>query len=172
MKRRKKQTKQEERLMQKYPDTDTFRWYNANPEGHITEDCITRALACGMDITWQEAHCGLYNTEMRTMFVGDKAVEKYLQMEGWVKHKQPRKEDGTKYTGAQFARWLSTNFPNGELGNVICTVANHMFCIKATYSGDGINCRYKVHDTWNSTDKCIGNYWVKQVQRKLLNKGE
>lgn len=154
-------TKQEERRMQKYPETDTFRWCNLNPKGHITGDCTIRALAGGMEKTWNEAHDGLRQIEKRYALCDISAIGKYLESEGWVKHKQPRKADGSKYTGAQFARWLSVNYPHGEAGNVICSVANHMFFIKATNHGDGINCRYKVHDHWDSTDKCIGNYWTK-----------
>lgn len=35
---------------------------------------------------------------------------------------------------------------------------HHMVCIKET---GGLHGSHKVHDTWNSTDGCIGNYWTK-----------
>lgn len=157
-----KQTKQEERTQKKYPETSTFIWHNENPKGHITGDCTIRAIAGAMGISWYDVLDGLHETEKKHALCDTSAINKYLESNGWIKQKQPRKEDGTKFTGAQFARWLSINYPNGELGNVICSVANHMFCIKPTYHGDGINCRYKVHDVWDSTEKCIGNYWVKK----------
>lgn len=154
-------TKQEERLMRKYPETSTFMWHNENPKGHITGDCTIRALATGLGITWDAALDGLRQIEKRYALCDIKAIEKYLASMGWVKHKQPRHSDGTKYTGGQFAKWLSINHGDGRLGPVICTVANHMFCIKPTYHGDGTNCKYKVLDIWDSTGKCIGNYWTK-----------
>ena len=35
---------------------------------------------------------------------------------------------------------------------------HHMVCIKETCGLDGL---HKVHDIWNSTDGCIGNYWTR-----------
>lgn len=156
-----KLTKQEERLMLKYPETDTFLWHNENPKGHITGDCTIRALAGGMGISWNEALDGLHETERRFALCDIKAISKYLESQGWVKHKQPRHDDGSKYTGGQFAEWLSVKYPRGEAGAVICSVANHMFCIKPVPSGNMGKCRYKIFDIWNSTSKCIGNYWTK-----------
>ena len=60
--------------------------------------------------------------------------------------KQPRKANNKKYTGKEFCK----------KHNETC-VANigghHVVCIK----------NGKVHDIWDSTDGCIGNYWVKEV---------
>ena len=33
--------------------------------------------------------------------------EKYLDQLGWTKHKQPRKDDNTKYTGKEFCQILN-----------------------------------------------------------------
>lgn len=163
MPKERKLTKQEERRMQKYPETDTFIWHNENPKGHITNDCVIRAIACGTGLPWALVLEGIHDCEQRLARRNDKQViETYLEIKGWVKHKQPRHEDGTKYTGEEFCKFLSTNYGDGKLGNVICSVANHMYCIKPTNHGDGINCRYKVLDVWNSTHKTIGNYWTKE----------
>ena len=32
--------RKENNLKKRYPDTDTFHWYNANPKGVITTDCV------------------------------------------------------------------------------------------------------------------------------------
>lgn len=155
-------TKQEERRRAKSPETSTFLWYNANPKGHITSDCTIRALSTGLGISWYDVLDGLYQLRRRYALYGDmKSIEKYLESQGWVKHKQPRRPDGKKYTGGQFANWLSVNHGSGILGPVICSVASHMFCIYPTNHGDGTNCKYKVLDTWDSTGKCICHYWTR-----------
>lgn len=75
-------------------------------------------------------------------------MDKLLLYLGWVKHKQPRKPDNTKYTGKEFCRQIAENSVN-YVANI---GGNHTVAI--------IN--GKVHDTWNSTDGCIGNYWTKE----------
>ena len=58
--------------------------------------------------------------------------------------KQPRKSDNTKYIGKEFCKMFK--------GTCVANIGgHHIVCIK-----DG-----KVHDIWDSTDGCIGNYWIK-----------
>lgn len=147
---------------QKYPDTDTFHYHNQNPKNRITGDCAIRAISTGTGIPYNEVVMGLARLQCETGYDADKCIDKYMKSVGWVKQKQPRKDDGTKYTGADFCRWLSVNYGKGQIGDIVCNIGgHHMVAIKPTNSGDGINCRYKVHDIWNSTYKCIGNYWTK-----------
>ena len=154
-------TKQEQRLMRRYPETDTFLWHNVNPKGHITDDCLMRAIAGASGMSWYDVFDGLRAVMRATARVDKTALRKYLTQEGWTIRKQPRKDDGTKYTGAQFCKWLSINYPNGELGNIIADIGgHHIVCIMPTEHGDGIKCRYKVIDTWNSTGRCIGSWWT------------
>lgn len=161
MSKERKPTKQEERLMKKYPETTTFLWHNENPKGHITGDCAIRALAGATGMTWCEALDAFTAMMKRYAVYQDKAIEKYLESQGWVKHKQPRHDDGSKWTGSDLAKYLSINDPDGKIGGVFVTVANHSYCIRPTRHGDGINCRYKVLDIWDSTQKRVCNYWTK-----------
>lgn len=150
---------------EKYPETASFIYYNANPKNRITGDCWLRAICTGLDQDYNETLLEMVKVQLETgyeMSCG-KAVEKYLENKGWIKHKQPRDWDNKKLTGGQFCKWLSINYPDGEIGNIICNIGgHHMVAIKATFSGDGFNCRYKVHDIWDSTGKCVGNYWTKE----------
>ena len=43
------------RRQQKYPDTKTFHFYNANPYKRITGDCITRAITTALEIDYKVA---------------------------------------------------------------------------------------------------------------------
>lgn len=152
-------------MIRKIPkDTDTFHFYNVNPKGKITGDCVIRAIATATGMTWEETLMGLVEMALKHKLSvqATENYDKYLQSLGWVKQKQPRKEDNTKFTGSEFCVQLSVNDKDGKKGNIIAHLGgHHIVCIRPTNSGDGINCRYKVHDTWNSTGGCIGNYWVK-----------
>jgi len=155
-------TKQEERLAAKYPETDTFLWHNENPKGHITGDCLFRAAAGATGLKWTEVVDAVCERMKKDARDADFSMAKWLEGSGWTRHKQPRRDDGSKYTGEQWCKWLSVNYPNGELGSIIANIGgHHIVCIKPTNHGDGMNCRYKVLDIWNSTGKCIGIWWAK-----------
>ena len=149
----------------KYPETSTFMYYNANPKNRITGDCWLRAICSGLEEDYNEVLKEMVQVQIETGYElsCDKAVDKYLASKGWIKHKQPRKDDNTKYTGSEWCEHLSINDKKGKIGNIICNIGgHHMAVIKPTNHGDGINCRYKVLDIWNSSYKCIGNYWTKE----------
>ena len=67
---------------------------------------------------------------------------------GYVKMKQPRKNNGKKYTVLEMDSILTKEqMKNG----VLITVANHHTCI---LNG-------KIIDTWNCGGYTVGNYYVK-----------
>ena len=94
---------------EKYPETKTFHYYNANPKNRITGDCWLRAVCTGLNEPYNEVLMEMVQVHLETGYdmSCDKAVEKYLTSKGWVKHKQPRKADNTKYTRAEFCRLLA-----------------------------------------------------------------
>jgi hypothetical protein len=154
----------EEKRRAKYPDTDTFCYYNANPKNKVTTDCVIRALCTGMQKPYNEVVMELAQMQIDTGYDdGDSTlIAKYLAKHGWVKCKQPRKYDGTKYTGKEFCKKLQHSsyleeidvFPNAEFDSehIIANIGGHH--IVAIVEG-------QVYDIWNSTYKCIGNIWVK-----------
>lgn len=130
----------------KYPDTDVFTFHNENPKNRITGDCTFRAIALATGKSWAEVVMEMAEMSCRTGYaINDKkGIERYLKELGWVKCSQPRKSDGTKYTGAEFCKIIE--------GVCIANIGgHHITCIK----------NGKVYDIWNCTNKCIGNYWVK-----------
>ena len=150
----------------KYPETDSFIYYNANPKNRITPDCWLRAICTGLDQDYNETLKEMVDIHLKTGYEmsSKQAIDKYLTSKGWVKCKQPKKFDGTKYTGEQFCKYMSINDATASQGNIIANIGgHHMVAIKPTFYGDGINCRYKIHDIWNSSYKCIGNYYIKST---------
>lgn len=134
---------------EKYPETNTFHYYNANPKNRFTGDCWLRAVCTGLNEPYNEVLQEMVQVHLETGYEMScsTAIDKYLASKGWVKHKQPRKRDNTKYTGEEFCKKIAD-----KNKRYICNIGgHHMVAIV-----DG-----KVNDTWNSTDGCIGNYWTK-----------
>ena len=89
---------------QKYPDTDTFRYYNHNPKNRITGDCAIRAISLATEIPYNEVVMGLAKLQCETGYDAMKNISRYMESIGWVKNRQPRREDRCKYTGDEFCR--------------------------------------------------------------------
>lgn len=132
---------------EKYPDTKTFKFYNANPKGRFTGDCVIRAICTALEKPYEEVYRELLELCLSTGYsiASTENYAKYLELQGWDKKKQPRKSNNKKYTGEEFCK----NYKGICIAHI---GGHHIVCIK----------NGKVHDTWDSTDGCIGNYWVKE----------
>lgn len=145
---------------QKYPDTSTFHFHNENPKNRVTGDCAFRAIATALEIPYNQVVMEMAEMHCKTGYaINDKkGIEKYLASKGWVKQSQPRKDDNTKYTGTEFCEqlqddpWIFTGKEYDYNARIVAMIGGHH--IVAIVGG-------KVYDIWDSTDGCIGNYWVK-----------
>ena len=142
-------------------DTYCFIYENMNPKQKITGDCVIRALARAMDKTWDDILTDLYNYSMKYKQMLDcpQLYSKYLKDQGWIKIKQPRKFDNTKYTGKEFCKELNEGtclnvygYEVTEWTDIIAHIGGHHTI--AIIEG-------KIRDTWDSSDGCIGNIWIK-----------
>lgn len=136
----------------KYQNTKTFNFYNANPWKRITADCVVRAISAAMGQSYELTYKELFELSLKTgyMLNDKKCYEKYLSNKGWLKMPQPKKEDNTKLTGKEFcevAQEFTFNYPS----RMIAHVGGHH--LVAIING-------KIWDTWDCTPWCIGNYWV------------
>lgn len=142
-------------MIKKIPnDTPYFRYYNANPKDRRTADCVLRAISLSTGKTWDEVLDGLVEIahKYKVMVNDTPCYDRYLQSLGYTKMTQPRKKDNTKYTGEEFCRDYLGKFRLGEYDVVAHIGGNHIVAI--------VDC--KVVDTWNSTYKTIGNYWIRR----------
>lgn len=124
-----------------------FKKFNANPKEWKGEgDCVIRALCTGMNQTWEETYLDLTKLGLKKcrMPNSKRTYEAYLEQKGWIKHKMPRHDDGSRYT----VRELIDESPNMK---AIISVANHL-----TYVDTGT-----LLDTWDCSRKSVGNYWTK-----------
>lgn len=152
-----------EKRKQKYPDTDYFHFYNANPKGKMTTDCVVRAITVALDQPWEQTIREMAEMSIKTgyMLNENMGMDKYLQSKGWIKCKQPKKPDGTKYTGKEFCRTLMHPRYSEELN--ICNKSFNIHHIVANIGGHHTVAikSGQIWDTWNSGEGSIGVVWVK-----------
>ena len=127
-----------------------FLQVNVNPKKRKTADCSTRALTSCLDISYDDA-LDLQLEEVKKCyydFTSRQVIERVLKRFGYVKCKQPRKIDNTKYLVKEMDQVLTKEqLENG----VIVNVARHYVVLKGDY----------YIDAWNSGNYCVGNYYVK-----------
>lgn len=139
---------------QKYPETSTFHYHNQNPHNRITTDCVIRAISTATEIPYNQVVMEMAELQCKTGYDdGDKKLyDMYLKSKGWHKCDQPRKWDNRKFTGDEWCRELKYEYRSPRYSRMVANIGGgHVVAIIG----------YKVWDIWDSTDGCIGNYWIK-----------
>lgn len=141
---------------EKYRETETFHYHNQNPKNRITGDCAFRAISLATGKPYNECVMEMAEMMCKTGYAinDSKGIDRYLTKLGWKKMPQPRKSDGKKYTGKEFCEQLSKGQIkiHGDNTKIIANIGgHHIVCINY----------YQAWDIWNSTNGCIGNYWIK-----------
>ena len=139
------------RREEKYPNTDVYKFHNENPRGRITGDCTFRAVALATGKTWAEVVREMAEMSIESGYaINDKkGIETYMKTLGWTKCPQPRKADNTKYTGKDWCKYWRKKF--GDKPCIMKIGGHHVTAIK----------NGKIHDIWDCSGKCVGNYWTK-----------
>lgn len=135
----------------KFPETDVFHYFNANPENRITTDCVLRAVCMFRRISWAQAYRDLTEIGIKHSIDGQdrKGVELYLKQFGWQMMNQPRKANGKKYTGKEFCEHIA------QKGSVyVLSMSHHL-----TYVAED----KRIWDIWDCSGKSVGNYWVRKL---------
>lgn len=138
---------------------------NVNPKHRRTGDCAVRALASTLGIGYDEAidRCAYWAKKKCYGITDKQTMELVLKDFGYVKMKQPRKADGTKYLVGELDQILT---PLQMEEGVLVTIANHHTCITC-----GV-----VQDIWDCRYKSVGNYYVKDHTspkvKKLIEKAQ
>ena len=119
--------------------------FNINPKGKKTGDCVVRAIAVALDRDYVEVYTELFELSLKTGYIlNDKRVEeKFLALNGFIKHKQPKKADGKKYLIGELDRICRKSV-------VVVSCAHHLTVVK-----NGV-----LLDTWDCRGKCISNYYT------------
>lgn len=110
-------------------------------------DCVIRAVCAALDIDWLDAFDILteHARETYTLPNDPDVVARVLAKYGFVKVSVKR-EKGKK---APTPNALAEQFPDKVF---VCRLSHHMVCVRGG----------KYWDTWQSGDKTIYNYYVKE----------
>lgn len=129
-----------------------YKEKNVNPKNRKTGDCSTRALVSVLGISYQECLKLQMEESLKCFYdpTSKQVMERVLAKFGYVKMKQPRKDDNSKYEVRELDRIID---PHTRSLGVLVTVANHHTAVV----GDNII------DIWNCGRKSVGNYYVKGV---------
>lgn len=124
-----------------------YEYYNPNPVGKRTGDCVVRALCKALDSDWIDVYMGLC---LDGIGVGDwgntnSVWSAYLRKRGFEREVIPNTCPDC-YTIEDFA----SDHPEGTY---VVATGTHAVCVK-----DGT-----IYDTWNSS-KEIPTYYFKEVQ--------
>lgn len=128
---------------------------NVNPKGRKTGDCSTRALVGTLGISYEEALKLQMEISLKTYYdpTSKQVMEKVLERFGYVKMKQPKKADGTKYQVRELDKILTKEQMDQ---GVLVTVAHHHTCIVNGH----------LQDIWNCGLKSVGNYYIKGFKKE------
>lgn len=125
-----------------------YKYYNANPKNKKTDDCVIRAICTALDLPYRTILHELVEVcEASGYSITDvKCYDRLLKKYGFKKQRQPKKPDGTKYTGTEFCRMVKNETILAHIGG------HHIVCIQ----------NGTILDIWDSSGGCIGNYWRKE----------
>lgn len=125
---------------------------NVNPKNRKTGDCSTRALSTVLGISWEDALTLQYQYSLKTKYdmSSKQVIERIMADKGYVKMKQPRKEDNTKYLVGEIDK-LTYYIERKQ--RVLILLANHWTAVVGE----------ELIDIWDCRRKTIGNYWIKPL---------
>lgn len=120
---------------------------NVNPKNKKTTDCVIRALTVATGKSYYDVYEELYRLSIKTgWFMNETRLEnKFLEQNGFVKMKQPRKSNNTKYLIGELDKLVDKN------DIVIASCNKHLTVVK----------NYTLYDLWDCRGKTINSYYVK-----------
>lgn len=123
---------------------------NVNPRNKKTTDCVIRALTEATGKDYFQVLDELVALVKKTgWFMNEKRLEdKFLEQNGFVKYKQPKKWDNTKY----LIKEIDSLIPNISRKKVIIRCAHHLTCVS----------NGQLVDIWDCRNKTINNYYIKE----------
>ena len=148
--------------MKVWKDTEYFHQYNANPKNKDTSDCVIRAITVLTGKDWDTVFDELvpYAHKHKCLINNDSAYENYLKDIGYVRMKQPKHADNTKYTGSDLVMFMRKN---GFVRPVMMSIgAHHVSVIARPFDGTDRSHTSppKILDTANISLRKVGKVWV------------
>ena len=138
-------------------DTEYFHYYQANPAGKATGDCLIRAIATATGMTWDETLDGLARFAGESTLLNiHRVFEPYLHHIGFQRHHVSLRSDGHWPTGAQLCEMLDQEYQNSE--KIVAFIGrSHMTAIFPVQTSQGS--AYKIVDEFDCSDWVVSEYW-------------
>ena len=117
------------------------------PNTHRCGDCVIRAVAKALDVSWEEALTILYNTarKINDVPISTNAITETLKIYGFVWKGLRAVKGEERPTVADFAK-------THEIGRYVLSVAHHAVC--------AIGGKY--YDVWDCGFKSVYGYWFRE----------
>lgn len=145
----------------------SLEFKNMNPENKNTGDCSVRGLSAAYGCTWHEAIDHIANA----IRFSDPSLNTTSNINitliklGFERHK-PIKRGNKFLNGKQFCELMDCTYHDGE--RIFAYVGrSHCVAILPIKQEDG-SVKYKIQDTWDSTSRYIGEWYVYKEQAPEL----
>lgn len=145
-----------------YAETECFKPFQPNPCNNYIGDCVVRALAGALDIPWAES-IDLLASLSETTVNAREVYPKVLERKGYYRHK-PITRNGHRLIGKDFCEEMSRVFHNGE--RIFAHVGRSHAAAIIPVSEDNSRFNYKIVDSWDSSKRTIGDFWVGPANSK------
>ena len=112
-----------------------YRYFNENPCGKLSNDCVIRAISCLLGKSWEETYLDICSEGLRMcdMPSVNSVWASYLYGKGFVKLSVP--------LGYTIKRYV-LDYPDGDY---LLSTGDHVVCVKnGTY-----------YDAWDSGDEIV-----------------
>lgn len=143
-----------------------LQYYQPNPMGRSTGDCVIRGLSAVLDISWQEtlrrlARYGHTRVNCQTIYKALLLDEKFTWKPGPVLR-------GRYLSGAEFCREMSLRCTGGQ--RILASLGrSHVAAVIPVRENSGDQPDYRVLDSWDSTDRPVIGYWISPPCRSQAN---
>lgn len=138
------------------PETAYYKPFQPNPCGNYIGDCVVRAAAGAMDISWNEAMDVL--AAAREVAVNARSVyPRVLAKHGFVRH-TPLLRDGRHLSGKAFCEEMNARYRHGE--RIFARIGRLHVAAIVPVTVDGGGKTYKIIDSWDSSARLVRDYWV------------
>ena len=148
-------------------DSKKFHAKNLNPQDKYVGDCVIRALSASYnDCTWDEAmdHLARASNYCEPIINSTPNINLTLSKLGFEHHKKIIRNN-KMLTGKEFCELMSHTYFKGE--RIFAYVGtNHCAAILPIKQDDG-RFIYKIQDTWDSTSRKIGDYWIYKKEKNI-----
>lgn len=162
--RRKARTAAKSTRKSNLKDNEYFHRVQQNPEGNNTGDCVVRGIASFMGISWHEAVDKLFDccNYSNVIINSSNVYYQLMKKEGCIMYKQ-MKYKGRPLKASAFCEEMNKKYHNNE--RILAHIGtSHIAAIMPIKTGDITS--YKVEDSWDSSGRNVGVYWV---ENKKLN---